>query len=140
MSIRPTDEILQEPFWKGLAEGRLLVQRCGQCGTYRHPPNPICFKCRSFAHEFMPVSGKGHVYSFTVARHSVNASLDSQVPYIIALVDLDEGVRMVSAIHRANATDVRIGLRVVCVIEPISSGFALPFFVPASEDAQLPTA
>ena len=133
MSIRPTDEILQEPFWKGLAQGSLLIQRCRDCGTFRHPPSPICYKCASFELEWVPVSGKARLYSFTVARHSVHASLDPKVPYVIALVDLDEGVRMVSGIRAIMAKDLHIGMRLVCSIEKMSADFALPYFVPASD-------
>ncbi len=135
MSIRPTDEILAEPFWKHLAEGRLALQRCVKCGTFRHPPSEICHKCMSFELEWAEVSGKGNLYSFTVARHSVHTSLDAQVPYVIALVELDEGVRIVSGIPGATAKDLRIGMRLVCTVTPVSAGFALPYFVAATDDA-----
>ncbi|MGE4244271.1 Zn-ribbon domain-containing OB-fold protein [Ramlibacter sp.] len=135
MSIRPADDILQEPYWKHLAEGRLALQRCTQCGTFRHPPSEICHRCHSFGVEWTEVSGKGSLYSFTVARHSVHASLDAKVPYAIALVQLDEGPRIVSGIPGALAKDLRIGMRLACRVTPVSDGFALPYFHPVSEES-----
>ena len=133
MSIRPNDEILQEPFWKALAQGQLRMQRCCECGTFRHPPSPICHKCASFEMEWTPLGGGARLYSFTVARQSVHTSLDAKMPYDIALVDLDEGVRMVSSISGIAASDLRIGMRLKCSIEKVSADFALPYFVPEPE-------
>ena len=133
MHIRPADEILQEPFWRHLAQGALAIQHCSRCGAFQHPPSEICDKCMSFELGWAQVSGAGRLYSFTVARHSVHSSLDAVVPYVIALVELDEGVRIVSGIVGAQAKELRLGMRLHCIVKPVSEGFALPYFAPVPE-------
>jgi uncharacterized OB-fold protein len=135
MIIRPDDETLGEPFWRGLAEGRLTALRCSACGAWRHPPAPICHACASFESEWAPLSGRARLYSYTVARHPVHATLQAQVPYVIALVELAEGIRMVSSVRGVEPAGLRIGMGLRCVIEPVSPDFALPYFHPAPDDA-----
>jgi uncharacterized protein len=133
MHIRPSDDVLQEPFWQGLAAGKLLIQRCTACGTWRHPPSPICARCRSFDAEWVPASGCATLYSFTVVHRAVHAAVEPWVPYVVAVVELVEGVRLVSRLVEVMPAAVRIGMALRCVIEPISAGFALPLFRPETD-------
>src|SRR6266550_1526989 len=80
-------------FWDGAAEGRLLVKRCSSCGCLRHPPVPMCPHCRSLAWEPFECTGRGRVYSWILSRHPNEPDAE---PRLVALVDLDEGVRLVS--------------------------------------------
>ena len=80
-------------FWDGAAEGKLLVQRCTECGTLRHPPAPMCGTCGSLSSDAVEASGRGRVVSWIVSRHP---NRPDEEPRIVVLVELDEGTRLVS--------------------------------------------
>ncbi len=96
-----------EPFWTACAERRLIVQRCGTCGTHQHYPRPYCLTCDGRNMTWAHASGRGTIYALTVMRLPVISELPP--PYQLALVDLDEGVRMLTNIDGLTA---RIGDRV----------------------------
>src|SRR3954470_2290643 len=81
-------------FWDAAAEGRLVAQRCASCGRLRHPPRPMCPDCHSLAVEVVDLAGTGTVYSYAILHHPQNPVFD--YPVLAALVDLDEGVRVLS--------------------------------------------
>lgn len=81
-------------FWDGVREGRLLVQRCASCGTLRYPNAPMCGRCQSFEWDTQASTGRGTVRTWLVSRHP-NGEEEGR---IVVLVDLEEGVRMVSNI------------------------------------------
>lgn len=84
-----------DEWWAAAAEGRLLVQRCGACGHHQHHPRPFCLACRrTDALGFVEASGRGVLHSFTTVHRSPRDDLEA--PYTVALVDLDEGVRMLA--------------------------------------------
>jgi uncharacterized protein len=126
--IRPSNEALAEPYWRGLAAGKLLIQRCADCGDYRHPPSPICARCYSFDHSWFEVSGRGSVFTFTIIHHPVHPLLSSWVPYNIALVELSEGPRIVSSIRGLSADEITVGIPLICEVSQVAPGFCLPYF------------
>lgn len=128
--IRPGDEFLKEPFWTHLSEGTLHLATCETCGKAHHPPGPICPHCRSFDIGWKPASGKATLGSFAVAHHPVHPLLADQVPYTITLVDLEEGVRMVSGIPKGMEADLRVGMALRCEVVKIDQDLSLPYFVP----------
>lgn len=93
--IEPELTELTEPFWSAARQGRILLQRCTHCGTLWHPPAPVCPSCRSEQIEWVPSSGRGRLYSYTQVTHSVHTAAKGAVPYLVALVDLQEGPRVV---------------------------------------------
>ncbi|MEU9454682.1 bifunctional MaoC family dehydratase N-terminal/OB-fold nucleic acid binding domain-containing protein [Streptomyces sp. NPDC048277] len=97
-------------FWEGVAEGRLLVQRCADCGTLRHPWLPGCNACGSLDWDTVESSGEGTVYSYVVMHHPPFPAFDP--PYAVGLIELAEGVRMVSNVVGVPYDKVRIGLPV----------------------------
>src|SRR3954452_1335329 len=102
-------------FWDGVAEGKLRLQSCADCGQVRQPPSPMCPKCRSLKWETADMSGRGTVYSWIVSRHPTQPDA---VPRIVALVELDEGVRLVSNLTDVEEADVRNDMAVeVCFRE-----------------------
>lgn len=116
-------------FWAGAREGRLLVQRCEDCGRYRHPPMPLCAACQSPRVEAVAVSGRGRVYSCTTVRRVFHPGFAARVPYVIALVELRERANlfMVSNIVGCAPEAVRIGAEVM--VEFQSHGdWILPVF------------
>jgi uncharacterized protein len=131
--IRPADEILEHPYWRYLASGVLHLNRCDACGAFRHPPGPVCAKCRKIGDSWAPVSGRARMHSFTTVYHPVHALLGSVTPYIVTLVDLEEGVRMVSGIPRGMTVDLKVGMPLVCTVTRVDERFALAYFLPTEQ-------
>ena len=99
-----------EFFWNGLRERKLLIQRCAGCGALRHPPRPMCPQCRSLDWKAIESSGRGTVYSYVMPHEPRFPFFD--YPYIVALVELDEGVRLVSNLCGIDPADVTVGMPV----------------------------
>ena len=85
------------PFWHGCAAGELRIQTCASCGRFRFPPRPMCPWCRSFEHEWTPVSGRGRVWSFVIPHPPLLPAFQEFAPYNVIVVELDEdpSVRLV---------------------------------------------
>lgn len=84
-----------EPFWRGLGEGRLQLQRCDSCGTVRFPIAPVCWKCGDFGHTWTPVATEGLVSAaVTVRRATGNQMWAQEVPFVSAQVDMTDGLRL----------------------------------------------
>lgn len=116
-------------FWDGVTAHRLLVQRCRGCGELRHPPRPMCPRCNSLDWDTVESAGRGHVYSFVLPRHPRYPGYDD--PHIVVLVELDEGVRLVSNLCAVDPDDVVIGMRVEVFYQTFDDGLVLPQFRPA---------
>lgn len=113
-------------FWDGLKEHRLLIQRCGGCGELRHPPRPMCPHCNSLDWNPIESAGRGTVFSFVMPQHPPYPWFD--YPYIVVLVDLDEGIRLVSNLCEIATDVVTIGMRVEVFFERFDDGLVLPQF------------
>jgi hypothetical protein len=118
------------PFWEACRRRRLAIQRCTACGTFRHLPSPVCFRCRSFAHTWAEVSGRGTVYTYAVVHRAFLPALAPAVPYVVAVVALDDapGVRLVSNVVDAEPDELRIGLAVEVCFEDVSDEVTVPRF------------
>ena len=92
--VAPVPNFETQAFWDGCGRGQLLLQKCGGCGVYRHPPAPICPECLSTQHEWVESSGRGTVYTFVVVRETRAKGWDQMVPYVTAVVTLEEGPRI----------------------------------------------
>jgi uncharacterized OB-fold protein/acyl dehydratase len=108
--IKPLISRDTEFFWEGTAAGELRVQRCEDCGALRHPPGPMCPKCGGERPGFVVSSGNGEVYSYVVHHHPKVPG--KELPFVVALVELDEGVRMLGELLDVSTEDVRVGLPV----------------------------
>jgi uncharacterized OB-fold protein len=117
------------PFWDAAAEGRLLVERCRDCGAEGFPPRGICRRCRSRNLAPYEVTGSGEVYSFTVNHQRWLPGLE--VPYALVLVEFPAhpGVRVMGRIRGCAPEDVAVGLHVDIGFEQGPGGFAIPSFV-----------
>jgi uncharacterized OB-fold protein len=114
-------------FWDGVRDGRLLVRACASCGRLRHPPVPMCPACGSTEWSVREASGRGRVHAWIVSRHPTEPDA---APRLVALVELDEGVRLVSNLVDVDVADVRNELAVeVCFRD--HDGVVLPQFRPA---------
>src|SRR5689334_14171177 len=111
-------------FWEGTARHELRIQRCGGCGTLRHPPGPMCPVCGFARPEYDVAAGTGEVYSYVVHRHPPVPGW--QLPIVIALVQLTEGVRMVGELLDVDPEGVRIGLPVRVAFHELDAELTLP--------------
>jgi uncharacterized OB-fold protein len=128
---------LTEPFWQATKDGHLAIQRCDDCGYYNHPPKPACDQCQSTNLSFADVSGLGTVWSFTVMHQKSVAGFEDVVPYVTALVELDEQpmLLLLTNLPGVEAEDVRIGTRVHVTFEALVDGNMLPQFFPVTYSA-----
>jgi uncharacterized protein len=125
-AISPDNEF----FWNGLRENKLLIQRCNGCGTLRHPPQPMCRECRSLDWATVEASGRGTVYSF-VMPHQPRFPF-FEYPYIVALIELAEGVRIVSNLIGIDPGDVTAGMEVEVHFQNFDDGLVLHQFRPSA--------
>jgi len=116
-------------FWEGVERGELLIQRCAACGELRHPPRPMCPRCRSLDWDTVRASGRGTVYSYVVPHHPRLPAFAER--YVVALVDLEEGSRLVTNLVGVAPEDVRIGMAVQLECTKVDDELVLPLFRPA---------
>ena len=117
-------------WWDRINEGELPIQRCKECGTLRHPPRPMCWKCQSLEWDHVVASGKGTVYSYVVVHRPPFPGYE--YPLVVAVVDLEEGTRIVSNLVGIGPQDVKIGMPVNLSIEAVDEELNLPLFRPAT--------
>lgn len=122
--IRPVINRDTEYFWAGTRSGELRIQRCGQCGLLRHPPGPMCPECGATKRTYLVSEGRGEVFSFVVHHHPPVPG--RELPYVVALVELDEGVRMLGELTGVPPADVRIGLPVEVEFVTVDEELAMP--------------
>ena len=115
-------------FWEGAKRGELLAQRCASCGDLQHPPRPMCPKCHSVQRALVRLSGRGEVYSWIIPRHP--PAVGFAQPPIVALIQLEEGIRLVSNVVGVGVGQVAIGMEVEVQFEPPVGGYAVPVFRP----------
>lgn len=113
-------------FWEAAREHKLVFQRCKECGAWAHPPRPSCPKCRSLEKEWAPSKGKGTISSWVTYRESPHPGF--KAPYAVVLVELDEGVRLVSNMVDTKAEEISIGMPVEVVFDDVAEGLTLPKF------------
>jgi uncharacterized protein len=111
-------------FWAGTAAGELRILRCGGCGALRHPPGPVCPACGAAKPEYAIAAGTGEVYSYVVQHHPPVPG--RQLPIVVALVQLTEGVRMVGEVIEVSPARVRIGLPVRVAFIRVDDTLTLP--------------
>jgi uncharacterized OB-fold protein len=130
----PVLDVETRPFWEACQNGRLTLQRCSDCGHIRFPPTRFCAKCRSVKCEWIESKGHGRVFSWIVVRHPVPRDVYAQdVPYVVALIELDEGVRIPSNIIDCKPEDVSAGMPVSVVFRAVTPEVTLPLFQPVTK-------
>jgi uncharacterized OB-fold protein/acyl dehydratase len=124
--FRPVENHDTKFFWEGVRAGKLLVQRCKDCGTLRHPPGPMCPSCQSLAWEAVESSGRGTVHSYVVMHHPQIPPFD--YPNTVLLVELEEGTRLITQLVDAKPEDAAVGTPVEVVFREVEEGLVLPLF------------
>jgi hypothetical protein len=125
------------PFWSAAADKRLSMPRCRACQAFTFPPRPTCSECGNDAFDWVGLSGRGTVYSFTVIRQVVGGpavrAFEADIPYVVALIDLDEGPRITSNVVGCPVDAVAIGMPVEAMFEQASPEIWLPKFRPRAD-------
>jgi uncharacterized OB-fold protein len=120
-----------EPFFEAAKDGKLLIQSCPSCGRKQFYPRKICIHCGSSDVEWLQASGRGAVHTFTVIHQQGMPGWREEVPYVSAIIDLDEGVRMTANIVECAPADVRVEMPVEVTF--VDEGmYTLPKFRPAN--------
>ncbi|KAA3633285.1 MAG: Zn-ribbon domain-containing OB-fold protein [Proteobacteria bacterium] len=133
MLYHPTPRITQEnrEYFDACSEGKLLGQRCTRCGKIHCPPAGMCACSLSAEFESVHLVGTGAIYTFSVIHRPPGPEFSEQVPYVLGVVELDEGPRLVSNIVELDPSEIEIGLRVAVRFEPCADNLILvPVFAP----------
>jgi uncharacterized OB-fold protein len=118
-------------FWERCRAGQLVLQRCAACGRVQFYPRALCTGCLSATLEWIPASGRGAVHSFTTVFRAPTPDFQGDTPYVVAVIELAEGVRLISRVTGCAPAQVAIGMPVEVVFEAVSEAIALPWFRPA---------
>jgi uncharacterized OB-fold protein len=128
---RPTPE--SAPFWQGCQDHKLMLQYCAACDAHQFYPRVICATCMSEQIEWREASGRGVVESYTIVTRAVSDAYAADVPYVIALITLQEGPRMMSNVIGCDVESVKCGLDVEVVFETWSAEITIPKFRPVAD-------
>jgi uncharacterized protein len=123
-----------QPYWDAAREGRLVVQKCDGCGEYIFYPRQLCPRCHSQKLGWAQVSGRGSVYSYTVVKSNSPSYFLADIPYVVAIIQLEEGVRMLSNVVGCDPDDVCCDMPVEVIFEKLDDEFTLPKFKPIGSE------
>jgi uncharacterized OB-fold protein len=123
-----TDE--SRPFWEGCRQGKLLLQYCDQCQRHQFYPRLYCMQCGSNKVRWVEASGRGVIYSYTIIYQNKAPEFVNDTPYNVAVVQLEEGPRMMSNIVDIDPANLRVDLPVMVVFDAVSENISLPRFKP----------
>lgn len=128
----PVPDEISAPFFDGAREGRLMLQHCTACRAWSFPVRERCPNCFAASLEWRQASGHGSLYTYTVMHQVMNPGFASSVPYNVAQIDLEEGVRMTSNVIGIGNEALRVGMRLEAVFEDVGDGVRLPKFRPVT--------
>jgi uncharacterized OB-fold protein len=120
-----------KPHWEAAREHKYLIQRCSDCGHSWFPPAPNCQRCLSSNVEWVEASGRGEVYSFIVYHQGWHPGFADSVPYNLAIIQLEEGVRVMNNIVGTDNDKIRVGMAVEVTFDDVTEEVTIPRFKPA---------
>jgi uncharacterized OB-fold protein len=126
----PTPDRDTAPFWDGCREHKLLLQVCGACGSWFHYPRPFCPRCWSTEVEWREASGRGTVYTYSIVHQNDLPPWPTKVPYVAAVVELEEGPRMMTNLVDCDHDAVRVGLPVEVLFQERTEDVTVAVFRP----------
>ena len=132
-AIRISTNSWTEPYWKAAFEGKLIVQKCMSCSTFRMPPGPFCPSCQSRESTWVTLAGKGELFSYTVCTKSPFPGKIPDFLHAPAVITLPDAgrIKLVGNLVEMSREEIRIGMTVDVVWNPTSDGRAVPWFRPA---------
>ncbi len=122
---------LNKPFWEGTKQGELRLQTCNECGQRWFPPSTHCPQCLSRNWEWKAVSGRGKVWSWVVFHQRYFKAFEEDLPYNVTLVELDEGVMMMSRVEGISDEEMKCDMPVKVAFQDATDEQSVPYFVPA---------
>ena len=126
--LRPRIDYDNRGFWEGMKQHRLVFQKCKTCNLIIHRPRAMCPRCNGMDMGWAPSTGKGHIYSWVNFVY-VNAAYPGiKVPYIVAIAEMQEGVRLIANMHDVTSEEIFVGMPVEVVFEDIADDLTLPRF------------
>ena len=129
---------LNRPHWEGAKKHQFLVQKCRRCGHTWFPPLPNCSRCLEADIDWVAASGKGIIHSFIVYQQGWLEGYKEDIPYNVALIELEEGVRLINNAVGVDADGLRVEMPVEVVFEDISEDVTIPKFRPADKECPEP--
>jgi uncharacterized protein len=129
--VLPQPSVLTEPYWEACRRGELTMQRCKDCQAYQFYPRTICSHCGGRDVAWSAVSGRGVIKSFTIVRRGISRAYEA--PYVLALINLEEGPCMMSSLVDVDPETVVVGARVTVSFESWSTDIEMPVFKVAQE-------
>lgn len=127
----PAPSSLSRPFWEGLKEGVVRVQRCDRCGELVFYPRPHCPHCLSDRLTWVTLSGRGRVYTYTVVRRAMHPAFAAETPYVYAIVELEGGPRLMTNVVNCGPESVRVDMPVKAFYDSVTPEITLLKFEPA---------
>lgn len=121
-----------QPYWDGLREQKLLMPHCDACGSYWFPPSLLCPHCSSAKWSWTATSGRGRIFSYVVYHRVYHPGFAGEVPYAVAVIELDEGPRMISNVIGIAPEKLSCDMRVEVAYQPITEAITLPKFKPVA--------
>ena len=118
------------PFWDGCRQHALRFQKCADCGHVRWPPSMICPECHASETQWIVSGGKGTVYTYAVYHHAFHKAFEKDLPYVTAIVEIEEGPHLLTNIVGCRPEEVRCDMPVEVTWEDINDEFSLPKFRP----------
>jgi uncharacterized OB-fold protein len=117
-------------FFEGARRGQLMVERCDHCGTLRFPAHELCAKCLATGAKWVPVSGRGEIYSFNIMHQIYHPGFAAEVPYAVIVVKLEEGPKFISNLVGIKPHEIKIGMPVEVTFERAGEDLMIPKFRP----------
>ena len=127
----PSIDIETKPFWDGLKERKFLLRHCNACGRDHYYPRPFCPACWSDDVSWREASGRATLYTYSVVHVNDLPPFNERVPYVAAIVDLEEGPRVMTNIEGVEHDALRIGMPLFVDFKPISDDVTIAVFRPA---------
>jgi uncharacterized OB-fold protein len=122
-----------QPFWDNAKKHKLTLKKCKDCGHIDHPPYLYCTNCHSDNSEWVEASGKGKLVAYAINTYMVPFPFWDDMPYVVAMIDLDEGVRMISNIVECDHDQLKNGMELEVVFDDVSDEFTLPKWRPVTK-------
>lgn len=126
--LRPRVDLDNQGFWEAVKQHKLVFQKCKECGLLVHRPRPMCPRCNSMDREWAPSTGMGVVYSWVNFVYANAAYPGIKVPYTVVVVEMAEGVRIISNLYDVKPEEVYVGMPVEVVFDDVADDLTLPKF------------
>jgi uncharacterized OB-fold protein len=128
----PTPDLETRPFWDACREGVFLVRQCNACRSYHFYPRPFCPTCWSTDVDWVAASGKARLYTYSVVHENDLPPWPERVPYVAAVVDLEEGPRVMTNVEGVAFDELEIGMRLAVDFKALDDDVTIPIFRPAT--------